>query len=80
LSGIQQEAATLVAGQKPPAKAANSWCGRGDSNPAAILILRKLFIPRSDTTDRNSRNAEVRYTAGTRSAEVRRAEVCHEAN
>jgi hypothetical protein len=34
--------------------------------PSGPLKARKLFIPRSDKSDKNGRNAEVRYTAGTR--------------
>ncbi len=34
--------------------------------PSVPLKTRKLFIPRSDKTEKNDRNAEVRYTAGTR--------------
>jgi hypothetical protein len=36
-----------------------------------------LLIPRSEKTHKNDRKAEVRYTAGTRSVEVRPAEVRH---
>ena len=38
--------------------------------PSAPLKTRKLFIPRSDKTEKNDRNAEARYTAGTRSRVV----------
>jgi len=36
--------------------------------PTRPLQTRKLFIPRSDKNDENARNAEVRYTAGTRNS------------
>lgn len=49
----------------PKVRSLNVWCGRGDSNPTGPLIPRKLFIPCSDKSDKNDRNAEVRYTAGT---------------
>jgi hypothetical protein len=41
--------------------------------PLARLKERKLFIPRSGESDKTDRNAEVRYTAGTRSLS---AEAC----
>ena len=56
------------------------WCGRWDSNRAMVLTPRKLFILRSDRSDKNGINAEVRYTAGTRSLPVFPAEVCHAAH
>jgi len=34
--------------------------------PSGSLQTRKLFFPRSDKSFKNSRNGEVRYTAGTR--------------
>jgi hypothetical protein len=34
-------------------------------NPRVPLILPKLFIPRSDKSDKNGKDAEPRYTAGT---------------
>jgi hypothetical protein len=34
--------------------------------PVGLLQTRKLFIPRADKFDKNARNAEPRYTAGTR--------------
>jgi hypothetical protein len=39
----------------------------GGIEPSRPLKAHKLFILRSDKTDKNGRNAEVRYTAGTRS-------------
>ena len=53
------------------------WRRGWDSNPLHVLNPRKLFILRSDKTDKSGTSAEVRYTADTRRAEVRRAEVCH---
>lgn len=35
--------------------------------PSGALETRKLFITRSETTEKNGRNAEPRYMAGTRS-------------
>jgi hypothetical protein len=34
--------------------------------PSSPLQTRKLFIPRSDKNYKIARNAELRYTAGTR--------------
>jgi hypothetical protein len=41
--------------------------------PSRPVKERKLFILRSDKTGKNGRNAEVRYTAGTRNLS---AEAC----
>jgi len=38
----------------------------GELNPNTSLATLKLLIPHSDRTYGNGRNAEVRYTAGTR--------------
>ena len=40
--------------------------------PSSPLQTRKLFILRFDKTNKNDKNAEVRYTAGTRTARVSR--------
>jgi len=56
------------------------WCGRWDSNRAMVLSPRKLFILRSDRSEKNGINAEVKYTAGTRDLPVLPAEVCHAAH
>lgn len=51
---------------------------------SALLKRRKLFIPSSDKTHKYARNAEVRYTTGTRSVHhfygrsYLVVEVCHE--
>ena len=37
-----------------------------ESNPSGGLILRKLLIPRNNKMEKNHKNAEVRYTTGTR--------------
>src|SRR5439155_9929066 len=37
-----------------------------DSNPSGGLMLRKLLILRNSKMEKNHKNAEVRYTAGTR--------------
>jgi hypothetical protein len=37
-----------------------------ESNPSGGLILRNLLILRKSKTEKNRKNAEVRYTAGTR--------------
>src|SRR6266446_5457710 len=37
-----------------------------ESNPLGGLILRKLLILRNSKMEKNCKNAEVRYTAGTR--------------
>ena len=39
--------------------------------PSSPVQTRKLFIPRSDKNYKNDRNAEVRYTADTRSPKLR---------
>lgn len=44
--------------------------------PSAILKRRKLFIPYSGKTHKNDRNAEVRYTAGTRRLHRFRGYLC----
>jgi hypothetical protein len=56
--------------------------GRGglDSNPLHAFNPRKLFILRSDKTDKTGTSAEVIYPADTRTAEVCRAEVYHAAH
>jgi len=38
----------------------------GGVEPSEPLQTRKLFIPRPDKSDKTARNAEPRYTAGTR--------------
>jgi len=40
----------------------------GGIEPSVLLNLRKLFIPHSDKSHRNAKNAEPRYTAGTRAS------------
>jgi hypothetical protein len=40
--------------------------GVWESNPSGGLILRKLLIPRNNKMEENHKNAEVRYTTGTR--------------
>ncbi len=40
--------------------------------PSSPVQIRKLFIPRSDKNYKNDRNAEVRYTAGTRDTSLAR--------
>ena len=37
-----------------------------ESNPSGGLILRKLLTPRNNKMEKNHKNAEVRYTTGTR--------------
>src|SRR5713226_6232741 len=43
-----------------------NWCPGWESNPSGGLILRKLLIPRNNKMEKNHKNTEVRYTAGTR--------------
>jgi hypothetical protein len=38
---------------------------RAGIEPLVVLQAQKLFILRFDSTDKNDRNAEVGYTAGT---------------
>src|SRR5713101_2432648 len=42
------------------------WARGWESNPSGGLILRKLLILRNSKMEKNHKNAEVRYTAGTR--------------
>src|SRR6266436_2995667 len=46
------------------------WCPGWESNPSGGLILRKLLILRNSKMEKNHKNAEVRYTAGTRTGRV----------
>ena len=43
-----------------------NWCPGWESNPSGALILRNLLILRKSKTEKNDKNAEVRYTTGTR--------------
>src|SRR5712664_658652 len=43
-----------------------NWCPGWESNPPRGLILRKLLILQNGKMEKNHKNAEVRYTAGTR--------------
>ena len=42
------------------------WCPGWESNLSGGLILRKLLILRNSKMEKNYKNAEARYTAGTR--------------
>src|SRR5229473_854503 len=48
---------TLIGDQKPPGS---------ESNPSGGLILCKFLILRNDKIVKNHKNAQARYTAGTR--------------
>src|SRR5260370_34342797 len=52
-----------------------------ESNPSGGLILRKLLILRNSKMEKNHKNAEVRYTAGTRnrSKDLAECPTSHEA-
>ena len=43
-----------------------NWCPGWESNSSGGLILRKLLILRNSQTAKNPKNAEARYTEGTR--------------
>ncbi len=49
-----------------PGAASKARCPGWESNPSRGLILRKLLILRNNKMEKNHKNAEVRYTAGTR--------------
>jgi hypothetical protein len=51
----------------------SKWCPGWESNPSGELILRKLLILRNGKMEKHNKNAEVRYTAGTRKDEVKPA-------
>src|SRR6267142_4911748 len=53
------------------------WCPGWESNPSGGLILRKLLILRNSKMEKNHKNAEVRYTAGTRNGRKDLAECPH---
>ena len=49
-----------------------------ESNPSGGLILRKLLILQNDRIEKNCKNAEPRYTAGTWNDRITVAEVLYD--